>query len=191
MSALYKLAQVLSGRGHTFVVVSSDAIPETVVVHGKDRPTRNSENNLIHTTIKGIANFWKWFGDSKVVDSNGKPLVVYHGTRSDFDKFDLSKASKNGLLGRGFYFTNNREFASVYGTKCLSVYVKLINPKEQVNGMFRSSNDVNDGAIATTTPGAPEGTVYYFVKSADQIKSAEVNSGNFSTRSSKITAGTH
>ena len=23
--------------------------------------------------------FKKWFGDSKVVDDNGKPLVVYHG----------------------------------------------------------------------------------------------------------------
>lgn len=26
------------------------------------------------------AAFWKWFGDSKVVDSKRKPLVVYHGT---------------------------------------------------------------------------------------------------------------
>ncbi len=31
--------------------------------------------------------FWKWFGDSKVVDKNGEPLVVYHGTRSQFDRF--------------------------------------------------------------------------------------------------------
>jgi hypothetical protein len=31
--------------------------------------------------------FKRWFGDSKVVDSNGKPLVVYHGTREDFSEF--------------------------------------------------------------------------------------------------------
>jgi len=33
--------------------------------------------------------FKRWFGDSKVVDENGKPLVVYHSTTSvkDFDAF--------------------------------------------------------------------------------------------------------
>lgn len=31
--------------------------------------------------------FWKWFGDSKVVDKHGDPLVVYHGTREKFDQF--------------------------------------------------------------------------------------------------------
>lgn len=33
------------------------------------------------------ANLRNWFGDSKVVDADGKPLVVYHGTNSDFDQF--------------------------------------------------------------------------------------------------------
>lgn len=31
--------------------------------------------------------FKEWFGDSKVVDENGKPLVVYHGTLNDFNEF--------------------------------------------------------------------------------------------------------
>lgn len=31
--------------------------------------------------------FRKWFGDSKVVDKDGKPLVVYHGTAADFSSF--------------------------------------------------------------------------------------------------------
>ncbi len=35
-------------------------------------------------STKFNAAFWKWFGDSKVVDSKGKPLVVWHGTNSDF-----------------------------------------------------------------------------------------------------------
>lgn len=29
--------------------------------------------------------FKRWFGDSKVVDAEGKPLVVYHGTNASFD----------------------------------------------------------------------------------------------------------
>lgn len=32
--------------------------------------------------------FKKWFGDSKVVDESGEPLVVYHGSRSDFEVFE-------------------------------------------------------------------------------------------------------
>ena len=28
--------------------------------------------------------FKSWFGESKLVDEHGKPLVVYHGTRHEF-----------------------------------------------------------------------------------------------------------
>ena len=50
--------------------------------------------------------FKKWFGDwenspetsSKVVDSNGEPLVVYHITYNDFNVFDSSK----GFYKKGF-----------------------------------------------------------------------------------------
>lgn len=31
--------------------------------------------------------FKAWFGDSKVVDDDGEPLVVYHGTKKSFDEF--------------------------------------------------------------------------------------------------------
>jgi hypothetical protein len=33
------------------------------------------------TTSKLNEAFWKWFGDSKVVDANGDPLIVYRGQR--------------------------------------------------------------------------------------------------------------
>lgn len=33
------------------------------------------------------AAFKRWFGDSKIVDSDGKPLVVYHGTNTTFEEF--------------------------------------------------------------------------------------------------------
>jgi hypothetical protein len=47
--------------------------------------------------------FKRWFGDSKVVDENGEPLVVYHGTADDVSVFGLSR---NGALGGGIYFTD-------------------------------------------------------------------------------------
>jgi hypothetical protein len=66
------------------------------------------------------ANFRKWFGDSKVVDEAGNPLVVYHGTKSrgGFDAFDPEKigtATDEGFLGRGFYFTTSEPTADAIG----------------------------------------------------------------------------
>jgi hypothetical protein len=58
--------------------------------------------------------FKNWFGDwlnnpenaSKVVDKNGEPLVVYHGTTNEFYEFDSRvKGNIEGHLGKINYFT--------------------------------------------------------------------------------------
>ena len=36
--------------------------------------------------------FRRWFGESKVVDEKGEPMVVYHGTTAEFDQFDTSES---------------------------------------------------------------------------------------------------
>ena len=38
--------------------------------------------------------FQRWFGDSKVVDKDGEPLVVYHATDAEFTVFDRDKLGK-------------------------------------------------------------------------------------------------
>jgi len=69
--------------------------------------------------------FKKWFGDwendpknaSKVVDENGEPLVVYHGSPSKFNSFDISKGGTNTgseNAKEGFYFSNNKYTAESY-----------------------------------------------------------------------------
>lgn len=66
--------------------------------------------NFIYEAIemsKASPAFKAWFGASKVVDDNGEPLNVYHGTTHDFDTFDLKKTFTDGYLGAGFYFTSN------------------------------------------------------------------------------------
>gem|GEM_PF-4060734 len=68
------------------------AIPEKIDVDGTQRHTMNSEGRPIANSEEELRNFWRWFGDSKAVDSEGRPLVVYHGTGSDFFEFDNSKA---------------------------------------------------------------------------------------------------
>jgi len=80
--------------------------------------------------------FKKWFGNSKVVDAAGKPLVVYHGTAKDFDAFDNSKTGANdmGLWGRGHYFASATTSANSYalregdGARVIPAYVSIQNP---------------------------------------------------------------
>ena len=83
------------------------------------------------------AAFQRWFADSKVVDAEGKPLVVYHGSPNDFTVFSYKFNNSNGQAeGRGFYFTDNRSYAEGYqsdGGKLFEVYLSLqnpLNPKE-------------------------------------------------------------
>lgn len=80
--------------------------------------------------------FKAWFGDSKVVDEKGKPLMVYHGTPNLFSAFDkayLPEPSANdpGFYGQGFYFADSYPGAWRY-TKgkgvVLPLYLSIRNP---------------------------------------------------------------
>jgi hypothetical protein len=83
------------------------------------------------------AAFKRWFGDSKVVDADGKPLVVYHGTAADFNAFDLSKfgLTDAGWFGKGFYFTEDKAIADRYG-KTKSVFLSLEKPMSSDEAAF-------------------------------------------------------
>ena len=81
--------------------------------------------------------FKRWFTGSKVVDANGKPIVLYHGTNQNIAIFKLSK---EGALGKGIYMTPDPAFASEYamtsafdvkhksGNNVLPLYAKIVNP---------------------------------------------------------------
>lgn len=69
--------------------------------------------------------FKQFFGNSKVVDENGAPLVVYHGTKADFDTF---MPSKDGALGQGMYFATSQEYAQGVGRNVMPVYLSIKNP---------------------------------------------------------------
>lgn len=87
--------------------------------------------------------FQRWFGDSKVVDENGKPLVVYHGSLRDFDSFDPD-ASRFG--NKGLYFTADAGYASAFARTgrgqtegsptVYPVYLSIKNPLVLGNGRF-------------------------------------------------------
>ena len=68
-------------------------------------------------------NFVRWFGDSKVVDKDGKPLVVYHGGRRTIDN-DIVRTPF-------FYMTANRNEAEYWAGengRVHEVYLKFTKP---------------------------------------------------------------
>ncbi len=130
----------------------SKSLPDTINVDGIDRPTTNSNGKLIHPTEEGIKNFWKWFGASSVVDADGNPLVVYHGTgvnsgsrgefmSGDFDTFrgDLSgKSSKTGAPYGTFFFTDSPEVASSYTVQWRGEWSEQYKDRANVMPVFLS-----------------------------------------------------
>ncbi len=79
--------------------------------------------------------FKKWFGDSKVVDENGDPLVVYHGTRQKFSEFSHFVRRRSGAMGT-FSFSASPALASSYAQRrdggsspnVVPAYLSLQNP---------------------------------------------------------------
>lgn len=64
-----------------------------------------SANILLEQALPREVAFNNWFGDSKVVDQDGKPLVVYHGSpNGEFTEFDTWP----------MFFTDNAEAARGY-----------------------------------------------------------------------------
>ena len=69
--------------------------------------------------------FKRWFGDwendpensSKVVDDNGEPMLVYHGSPNLFDKFEKGSNKKFGVyqdFGDWHWFSECRDVACTY-----------------------------------------------------------------------------
>lgn len=98
--------------------MSQESLGETIEVDGKLRPTTNSSGQPIHPTEDGIRAFWRWFGDSKVVDDNGRPLVVYHGTPADISAFEPTRAGEYGArFADAVFFSSDPAVAGAYSIR--------------------------------------------------------------------------
>jgi hypothetical protein len=159
--------------------------------------------------------FKKWFGDSKVVDAEGKPLVVYHGTSKPISAF----RRKEG--GRAIWFTDSSPTAETYagapegivGANVVPSYVTMKNPMVfdaegatwdslSYKGKRVSTDDLaemaeeagNDGLIVRNIQddndyiqGNPPSD-HYAVFKPTQIKSAIGNRGTFDPNNPDIRA---
>jgi len=153
--------------------------------------------------------FKAWFGNSKVVDSNGNPLVCFHGTRKSFSEFKMNDSIKYGM-----YFTDSSEYANDYtggidGSNIVAVYLRIQNPipykefvsryrKDRSNALASLIKEGYDGVITDkysewfmdkflVPVDQKDNPGVFIVFSSNQIKSAIGNNGNYSSSDGRIT----
>ena len=130
--------------------------------------------------------------NTKVVDENGNPMVVYHGTNTAFTEFQERYIGSldPGYFGRGFYFTPDKSAAEAYaksanGNMIMGVFLDISNPIEtdmNDTSLYGKRLEGNDGVIVRLGEGGividntefnPNEITEVVVKSANQIKSAD------------------
>lgn len=143
--------------------------------------------------------FKRWFGDwknhpesaSKVVNADGTPKVVYHGTNAEFNTFQ----QENGA----YFFSESRDYAESMaderrGNRIIEAYLKMKNPytvklpPEQFTDNFaeapviRYAKEHGHDGVIFEYDGSKEDLAYdkfYVVFDSAQIKSATDNIGTF------------
>jgi N12 class adenine-specific DNA methylase len=140
---------------------AAEDLPTTITVDGVERPTTNSNGKPIHPTAEGVRSFWRWFGESRVTDSEGRPIVLYHGTVEDFSVFDLEETRNPAEdSGIGFFFATRPKEAEFFtqeetdllgsrsdkfslGANVVPVFLAIRNPKIYATqaDMFSALND--------------------------------------------------
>jgi hypothetical protein len=183
-------------------------------------PSKLDERQWAQVRTKAFKN---WFGDwendpdeaSKVIDENGEPRVVYHGTNRIFTEYDIDKTGSHtdsGMYGRGFYFSPDIREAERYAQVgmesgvVMPVYLDIKSPMRITNNFVNieltdeeeeslQSNRIygtkvtekmrNDGFDGVF--GYHKlGDMEFVVFDANQIKSATSNTGEFSSDSNDI-----
>ena len=167
---------------------------------GVQFPGGAMQDGLIHSILKNDSpvnrkfmdqtetrQFQRWFGDSKVVDEDGKPLVVYHGTDAEFNVFDMSKGRANMDI-QGAFFSPYELDAQGYGENVKAYYLSIQNPADEgtaYKALNRFKGQNNAGIKAREYlqkqgyDGVYNGYDEYIAFEPTQIKSAKNNVGTF------------
>lgn len=134
--------------------------------------------------------FKKWFGDwendpqnaSKVVDENGEPLVVYHGSNKKFNKF------KDGIFENHIFFTNDKEHSGIYGDVLYECFINIKNPSNKLYTKETLKEKKFDGFINNygQKDFYKEKTNVYTILKSNQIKLADGSNTTFDASSPDI-----
>lgn len=135
--------------------------------------------DFINESIKTNGSFNKWFSDSKVVDTNGKPIIVYHTTNKNFRVFNFKNA-----LQKIIWFTTdinairNKEIGASGYKFIKEFYVRINNPcgwsEYNKYGLGQLKELGYDGCILKNNDGTFTGFAFH----PNQIKSVD-NDGSF------------
>ena len=121
-------------------------------------PTNLNEEQWLQVRTKA---FKDWFGDwindpanaSKVVDENGEPLAVYHGSPSEFTEFDKNLLGTNtgaNSAKLGFFFSKNYEASRSYvgdarfSEDQFGLYASIPELEQVENEYYLSLDDLNN-----------------------------------------------
>ena len=119
-----------------------DAEGNLLAPNGKKSNLTERQYAQVRTTA-----FKEWFGDwendpanaSKVVDENGEPLVVYHGSTRQFNTFKTDKIGSMSGDKSGFYFTNKRQIAKDYYSKETGTFLGNLKLFLHISNEYKSS----------------------------------------------------
>lgn len=142
-------SQIMASKADSFT--ESDYRP-AIVSWAKER----FGNQVAPNGNPAWQNFVEWFGESNVVDSNDRPIVVYHGTNEDFTRFDIGKFGKTiaDRLGSSegyyasIYLTTSKGHAFQYGDNQMDLYVRgnyeIIDAEQEIRGWHEEIGDGTD-----------------------------------------------
>lgn len=131
---LTDLAAALSERAIDLSMSNDEIV--AALQENADGQTYDQDGRLITDTPE----FRAWFGESKVVDENGEPLVVYHGSDEanqsggDFS-FDVGRKGirsvmfdQQEVMSSGVFFSADKADAEGYGSDVGAYYLSVQNP---------------------------------------------------------------
>ncbi len=98
-------------------VKASDIFTDGNSIHEQGYSPKDDRFEAPVDKVSREANFKEWFKGSVVADDAGEPMVMYHGTKGDFEEFSKSKGSsasraKDGK--EGFFFSPDSKIAAEY-----------------------------------------------------------------------------
>jgi N12 class adenine-specific DNA methylase len=99
---------------------------------GDDRSSSAGTGRAKGGSLTDNTGFSDWFADSKVVDADGNPRILYRGeSDSNYTVFDRSSQgshTKSAGSGYGFFFGPTRRVAEGYGDTVREFYLSIQNP---------------------------------------------------------------
>lgn len=187
-----EVGQAPDGGLNISVKPGEPAAPEKEILHQR-YPEKKPKAQVKGLPPDGAAyngtrspEFKEWFGDSKIVNKDGSPRIMYHGTGADIEAFALHTVDEE--MG-GFYFTSKPRVANMYADNhdagnVIPVYLSIKNPYETTERDWVNGDSItpeaakalgHDGYVIQGQDKAD--TVIAF--QPEQIKSI-FNSGTFS-----------